>query len=302
MLAAAGVRRIQPGIESLSDHVLTLMRKGTTALQNVQLLKWCREYGVSAEWNLLYGFPGETPEDYAAMLTLLPAIRFLGPPSAVGPLRLDRFSPYFDNAADHGIGDIRALRSYGYLYPFDEASLRQIAYYFDYAHPAGPHPEAAARDVIAYVRDWQVHREPGELTAHWRADGDLILQDTRRDATARQVVLGGLEQCAYEFCDRVQSLSAIERHLHARHPGAGFERDQLRGFLDSAVANRLMARQGERYLSLATAAGDLRAHLERAELDKTAVQVGRGGPFAGGPSVPPRTSSREALAVVGSLA
>ena len=47
------MRRIQPGIESLSDHVLKLMRKGTTALQNIQLLKWCREYGVQPEWNLL---------------------------------------------------------------------------------------------------------------------------------------------------------------------------------------------------------------------------------------------------------
>jgi len=63
----------------------------------------------------------------------------------------------------------------------------------------------------------------------------------------------------------------------------------LRGFLDSAVANRLMARQGERYLSLAMATGALRAHLERAELDKCA---GAGAAVA---------SSRRALAVVGSL-
>jgi ribosomal peptide maturation radical SAM protein 1 len=63
LLAAAGVTTIQPGVESLSDHVLQLMRKGSTALQNVQLLKWCREHGVRPEWNLLYGFPGETAQD-----------------------------------------------------------------------------------------------------------------------------------------------------------------------------------------------------------------------------------------------
>src|SRR5262249_25280495 len=43
-LHAAGVRAIQPGIESFSDHVLALMRKGTTAFHNIELLKWCREY------------------------------------------------------------------------------------------------------------------------------------------------------------------------------------------------------------------------------------------------------------------
>jgi ribosomal peptide maturation radical SAM protein 1 len=39
-LRDAGVTSIQPGIESFSDNVLTLMRKGVTALQNIQLLKW----------------------------------------------------------------------------------------------------------------------------------------------------------------------------------------------------------------------------------------------------------------------
>jgi hypothetical protein len=37
-LARAGIREIQPGIESLSDQVLRIMRKGVQALQNVQLL------------------------------------------------------------------------------------------------------------------------------------------------------------------------------------------------------------------------------------------------------------------------
>ncbi|MBN1139640.1 MAG: RiPP maturation radical SAM C-methyltransferase, partial [Anaerolineae bacterium] len=40
LLKAAGVDGIQPGIESLSTPTLRLMRKGTTALQNIQLLKW----------------------------------------------------------------------------------------------------------------------------------------------------------------------------------------------------------------------------------------------------------------------
>jgi hypothetical protein len=35
---------IQPGIESLSSSVLSLMRKGVTALINIRLLKLCAEY------------------------------------------------------------------------------------------------------------------------------------------------------------------------------------------------------------------------------------------------------------------
>ena len=64
LLRNAGVKQVQPGIESFSDRVLKIMRKGVTAFRNVELLKWCKEYGVKPYWNLLYGFPGETVEDY----------------------------------------------------------------------------------------------------------------------------------------------------------------------------------------------------------------------------------------------
>ena len=59
MLHLAGVHRIQPGIESLSNNVLKLMRKGTTGIRNIQLLKWCKQYKIAVDWNILYGFPGK---------------------------------------------------------------------------------------------------------------------------------------------------------------------------------------------------------------------------------------------------
>src|SRR5208282_1767562 len=73
LLRDAGVLAVQPGIESLSSHVLRLMRKGVTAIQNVQLLRLCREFGIEIAWNLLYGFPGETPEDYVETAQIIAA-------------------------------------------------------------------------------------------------------------------------------------------------------------------------------------------------------------------------------------
>ena len=74
---AAGLTAIQPGIESLSTPVLKLMRKGVSALQNLQLLKWCSEYGIDAKWNFLAGFPGEAPEWYAGLPELVRKVRHL---------------------------------------------------------------------------------------------------------------------------------------------------------------------------------------------------------------------------------
>src|SRR5262249_12991438 len=59
----AGIQQIQPGIESLSSNVLRLMRKDVSAMQNIQLLRWCAEYEVEPSWNLIAGFPGEDPAD-----------------------------------------------------------------------------------------------------------------------------------------------------------------------------------------------------------------------------------------------
>lgn len=271
-LAAAGVHRIQPGIESMNDHVLALMRKGTTALQNIQMLKWCQEYGISAEWNLLYGFPGETRADYVQMLSLLPAIRHLRAPSACGPLRLDRFSPYFDHAETFGLTNLRAISSMRFLYPFEESVLSKISYYFDFDYPDGIAAADHAAVVIRYVDTWQRNPELGTLTASLVPDGSLLLVDSRSTATLTHLTLRGIEQAAFEYCDTAHSIDGVHRHLRQRFPDQMASIDSLRAFLDSAVANYLMVRDGDRYLSLAIASPDLRPTLERAEEQKPRSQ------------------------------
>src|SRR5882762_8393367 len=54
-LRHANAVTLQPGIESLSTRLLQLMHKGTSAIQNLALLKWCREQGISLAWNQLCG-------------------------------------------------------------------------------------------------------------------------------------------------------------------------------------------------------------------------------------------------------
>ena len=60
LYAMAGLNHIQPGIESFSTPVLKLNApKGTSALQNIRLLRQCKEHGIRAYWNYIFGFPGE---------------------------------------------------------------------------------------------------------------------------------------------------------------------------------------------------------------------------------------------------
>jgi ribosomal peptide maturation radical SAM protein 1 len=78
-LREAGVTWLQPGIESLHSNVLRLMGKGVEGWQNVQLLKWCRQYGVRLSWSILWGFPGEEDAWYEQMAPWLEKLEHCNP-------------------------------------------------------------------------------------------------------------------------------------------------------------------------------------------------------------------------------
>ena len=290
ILSEAGVDRIQPGIESMNNHVLKLMRKGTTALRNIQLLKWCKEYKIAVDWNILYGFPGETQKDYDDMLELLPFIRFLQPPNACGPIRMDRFSPYFDEAEEYGLTNIRPIAPYKYIYPFNEESLSRIAYCFDFDYEPDVDPTGVAAGVIAYVNLWRECPETGTLTSVSRADGSLILLDTRSNATQAEFSLSGMEKTAYEYCDSLHSSTAITGHLHKEYPDMQFTEMQVRSFLDSLVTNKLMVNDGIYYLSLAIPVSVLQPLSER--VFSISTYKGNGASQSVGSSAPSESGIR----------
>jgi ribosomal peptide maturation radical SAM protein 1 len=280
MLSAAGVNRVQPGIESLSDHVLQLMRKGTTGLRNIQTLKWCHEYGVGADWNLLYGFPGETAADYQETLKLLPAIRFLGAPVAWGPVRMDRFSPYFETPGEFGMRDLRPFAPYFHLYPFREESVSRIAYYFEYKYDPAVDPTGFADPVVRVLEQWKRQPETGTLCCYYEGD-TLVLSDSRSDATAPEFRLTGMEREVYEYCDEYRPGMTIVRRLRARFSGTVFEDAQVYTFLDSMVANRLMVTDGRHYLALAVRLPQSNDRREQAisEMAAEPAPVGAGSEF-----------------------
>jgi len=248
-MSRGGITSVQPGIESLSDHVLKLMDKGTTALKNVQLLKWCREYGITVYWNMLYGIPGETRADYDGIVRIIDAIWFLDPPTGGAvQLRLDRFSPYHARPDRYGLFNVRASESYRYLYPAADGSLDRLAYYFDFDYTDGrAYPGEYAEDAVALVRKWAADTERGDLRQRALPDGRVELLDTRPGATRSRRVLAGWHAATYLECDRALTLE----RLRDKDFLADIDQRELADFLDELIANKLMLRNGDQVLSLA---------------------------------------------------
>jgi ribosomal peptide maturation radical SAM protein 1 len=250
---SAGVTAIQPGIESLSTPILKSMRKGVTALQNIRLLKWCAEIGVVPSWNVLYGFPGEAPEEYQRMAELVPSLVHLDPPKFT-PIQVQRFSPYFEKAADFGIEIVGPMPYYRYLYPIDETSLRNLVYDFDHRYQDGRDPSTYAGKLGEAITQWRAVAEKAYRSLSYRrGPGFLIVNDRRPGFEKTDYQFDGIEARIYLACDA----GATAERIHAQLCADGDDPpdlDEIREFLDELVDNKVMYREGNAYLSLAVAA------------------------------------------------
>ncbi len=216
-LRAGGVCWIQPGVESFSNQILHLMQKGTTGLKNIRLLRWCRELGITPLWNIIYGFPGESPAEYARMAKWLPLLTHLDPPQSCGAVRLDRFSPYFIQPAAFGLRDVRAHSYYRHVFPLRESELNRLAYYFEFEWSQANYAEDYTRPLKRAFQRWRASRElPRKQRPRLdlRRNGNaLVITDTRACAVRRMHRLSGLEAEIYLLCDTPKMIPSLLQNL-----------------------------------------------------------------------------------------
>ena len=226
LLKQAGIHSIQPGIEALSSELLTHMRKGTTARQNVALLRDARGVQIALVWGLLWGFPGDRPAWYEETLAILPLLHHLEPPGVFAPLSFDRFSPYFDQAEQFGISDLHPLLGYRDFLPAG-AAVEKVAYHFTGTHRGAAHEAPdLMRALNQEVRAWQASwtgRHPPELRIRKYA-GVFCLVDTRGLPGCRPVeALSAREALrlvvSEPYDDSPEQRSLIRRNLALRLDG-----------------------------------------------------------------------------------
>jgi hypothetical protein len=222
-------------------------REGTTALRNIQLLKWCREFNVNVEWNFLAGFPGEDAADYATMLALIDAIPFLQPPTAWGLVRLDRFSPYHRDPATFGMVNIRPVMPYRYLYPFSEEQFLRMAYYFDFDYADGRGTLDYSETAIDRICTWMTPRRNCGLWVEERDDGSIAILDERDSCDPRRIEFDGWQAKLYLACDRVRTFPGLLRDEHLESVDAS----EAGTFIGRCISQRLMGRVGDDILALA---------------------------------------------------
>jgi ribosomal peptide maturation radical SAM protein 1 len=251
VMAAAGVDRVQPGIESFSDDVLKHMRKGCTALGQIQFLKWAQQSKILPMYNIIMRNPGDRVEWYREMIELLPFLTHLPPPVGIVTMHLERFSPYFMSPDEFGITNVRPRPYYKLLYPDEGVDLGRIAYQFDFDHPS--HTDAALTEA---------YRLCAERLGQWRDawkdeqllfgdEGDrLIVLDRRHGGNVKRTIAGVAAEL-FLYLDAHRSREQIAKTFPTLAP------ELVDTLLLTWIHRRWVCTDGGRYLAVVPRKGPL---------------------------------------------
>jgi len=251
LLGQAGFRRTQTGIESLSTPVLKAMKKGVTGLQNVRFLKWCLEFQIRATWNFIYGVPGEDPGEYDRMAERIYSLTHLRPPWYWGPVRLDRFNSYCEEARTYGIEIVGPPQVYRFVFPVGDRDLSDLVTHFEYKFCDGQEPDSYIQKCVAALSYWKEnHEENYGALDYLLGPGFLDIRDRRTNRLDDGLVLEDWKQDLYLACDGGARIESLARLVEGKH-GNGVSVEETEHTLDEWVHRRLMYREGRRYLALA---------------------------------------------------
>lgn len=258
--ADAGVLEVQPGIESLHDDILALIKKGVTAAQNIVLLKRARKIGLSVSWNLLHHIPGDRDAWYGEMADLVPLLTHLQSPYGFSQIHYDRFSPYWRDPAGHGL-ELLPAWGYDYVYPYPLDVKNDIVYFFETpwqrqsAYRWHREREAGLLRLLPAVKAWKeawgVPDVP-QLTAQ-ALDGRTEFIDTRPIALAPSFAIEGLEHRVYRAAEDGIVPATLAKTLHQDAPGA-YTDDDIDAAVSSLIEKKVIVRVSGRLLSLGVAA------------------------------------------------
>lgn len=244
VLSRGGVRTVQPGIESFSDDVLALMDKGATGLGQVQCIKWMYEADISMVYNILLQNPGEQIDSYRQMLDMIPYLRHLPPPTGLAPICLERYSPYFMNAEQHGIRNVRPKGWYREFYRGRDADLGRLAYAFDYDHPILQ--DDALRDLhrqlVKQVDLWS--RDFRDDLAFYVDTGDRVVITDRRGESEQTTELRGVGADLFRYLDKVHPWSLVRGRF------SQLDESVLASLLAAWQHRRFVLRVGDRLISV----------------------------------------------------
>jgi ribosomal peptide maturation radical SAM protein 1 len=245
----AGVQEVQVGIEALSTRLLKKLNKGTTAIQNLEIMKNCEELGIVNTSNLILHFPGSDSDDVKETLQNLDFAMYFRPMRFVH-FWLGLGSPVWQNPKDFGIKAVFNHPNYATLFPPE--IYRQMVFMIQAYRGDLGYQRKLWQSVKRKVREWkktydEIHNGHVYSPVLGYRDGRdfLIIRQRRLSADPITHRLEGMSREIYLFCGHHHSLKRILQQFPK------VTEDKLIPFLKMMVDKKLMFEENRKYLSLA---------------------------------------------------
>jgi ribosomal peptide maturation radical SAM protein 1 len=238
-----GLFSVQPGVESFSTHLLKVMKKHTTGMRNLELIKWCTYYNINNLYNILVRFPGETSADYQVHSDIIPSILHWQPPWAIAKARADRGSPMYTDPESQSVTRLVPSPCYEYLFPKDIFNLQRVSYYFEHEMDNTLSDEQYD-ELFGIVAGWQQRwqQRPRPYLTYRKALATMLIDDGR-NGSPRTTTYSGDAVALYEYCADARS----HKEISSKFEDATWIETALSDF----VEQDFMIHLDGRYLSLA---------------------------------------------------
>lgn len=242
-----GLTTIQAGIEALSTSLLKKMEKGTTAMDNIAMMKLCCENNIKLEGNIIVHFPTSSK---AEITKTLENLKYVLPFAPLEPAAffLGYGSPIYHNPASYSISAITAHKNVRKLFP-DQFSQSMTSLIRGYRGDKAVQKKMW-RPVYTAIADWQkfhASRTSATTVALSFRDGKdfMIIRQEQPHGTTLHHRLRGLSREIYLATRQPTPVATILEQFPQVSDKA------LDTFIDEMCRKHLMFRENNQILSLA---------------------------------------------------
>ncbi|MGA8498474.1 MAG: RiPP maturation radical SAM C-methyltransferase [Xanthobacteraceae bacterium] len=247
LLARAGTRRLQLGVEAFHTGILSKMEKGVRALDNVSSIKLCEEFGVPFQYNIMLRVPGVTAAELDESTKLFPSLYGYRPPS-IAEFYLDRGSRMYADPQCYGIRSDSLDREPICFLPkaLSGAPVYQVV---TYETDVDLNIQAAWQRIEAMIKLWrerysQLKAEGIHLPLSYRDSGDAVIITDHRHADPIILTLTGRSREVLLACDRLTN----KRQLLARF--VDLDPATLQSIVDELRGREVLIQEGSEMLAL----------------------------------------------------
>ncbi|MBD5525299.1 MAG: RiPP maturation radical SAM protein 1 [Lachnospiraceae bacterium] len=209
-LKKMGATSIIVGIEALSDSLLKKMDKGCDTIRNIQCLKYCTQLQLGCTYNLFYGYPNFSHQDYIETLHNIDFVLGYQPPESLCDMELQYGSHVYHDQKGFEIcasapdrKEMMILPDGAKTFIYECKTLRVHTKY--------------SKKIIQRVMQWNkvYEKEGSALLTYQIVDGIVQITDKRKMGwgNKRKYSLTEDESKIFIMCEKITSRQLLENKL-----------------------------------------------------------------------------------------